>query len=165
MQKVIVTGIVMTLISCYPNRGNVIYPLGERDILLFLNSDEWMLKEVCVDKDCQEISDEEYPFGIETSKVVPNYCTKEKGDFYTIGKYYWQTNPETYENSKIIFSDPDYFKISKFGQNGNEIEIKLCTPNGYYSGVLKIVDGSTIKIIANRPEYDKKEVVQVYKKK
>ena len=158
--------LVMTIIGCCPNKGNVIYPLGERDLLLFLNSDGWKLNQICVDGNCKEIINEEaYPFGIDTESTVPNYCTNEKGDFYTIGKYHWQFNPETFEKSISIFSDPDYFKISKFGKNGNEIKIKLCTPNGHYSGTLRILDGATIQIIANRPEYEKKKVIKVYKKK
>lgn len=106
-----------------------------------------------------------YPFGIDTESAVSNYCTEEKGDFYTIGKYHWQIDPETFEKSVSIFSDPEYFKISEFSNNSHEIEIKLCTPDGYYSGTLKIIDSATIQIIANRTEYGNKKVIQIYKKK
>ena len=156
----------MTIISCYPNKGNVIFPLGKRDLLLFLNSNDWKLNQLCLNGNCEEIIDgETHPFGIDTENVVPNYCTSEKGDFYKIGKYCWEIDPVTFKKSVFILSDPEYFKISKFDANGNKIKIKLCTPNGYYSGTLKIIDATTIQIIANRHEYEKKEVIQVYKKK
>ena len=166
MDKAVLIVLVMAIIGCCPNKGNVIYPLGERDLLLFLNSNDWKLNQICVDGNCNEIINEEaYPFGIDTENTVPDFCRNKRGNFYTIGKYHWQMDPETFEKSISIFSDPDYFKISILGNNGNEIKIELCTPNGHYAGILKIIDGVTIQIIANRPEYEKKEVIQVYTKK
>lgn len=179
---------MMIMISCFPNNRNIVYPLGKRDVLLFLHSEAWKLDQICLDGNCKEVSMEDgYPFGIDTENVVPNYCGGEKGAFYTIGKYYYQTDPESFETSISIFSDPDYFTLqptsasallkrccskpgdaqytlTESGNNGNEIKIQLCTPNGHYPGKLKIVDAVTIQIIANRPEYDNKEVIQVYKK-
>jgi hypothetical protein len=166
MDKAVLMVLVMATIGCCTNKGNITYSLGEQSLLRFLNSNDWELKQICVNGNCKDIVNQEaHPFGIDTENAVPNYCTKETGDFYTIGKYHWFDNPETFEKSISIFSDPDYFKISKFDNNGNEIKIKLCTPNGRYPGTLKIIDGATIQIIANRPEYEKKEVIQVYKKK
>jgi hypothetical protein len=165
MNNAVLIGLVMTVIGYFPNKGNVIYPLVKRDLLLFLNSNDWKLTQLCLNGNCEEIIDgDTHPFGIDTENVVPNYCTSEKGDFYTIGKYYWQIDPVTFEKSEAIFSDPDYFKLSESGANGNKVKIKLCTPNGYYSGILKIIDTTTIQIIANRPEYENKQVIQVYKK-
>lgn len=165
MNKAIWLAMAVLWISACQNRGWVIHPLGERDLLLFLDNDEWAVTEVCIEGNCKAISGEEnLPFGIETSKIVPNYCSDEKGDFYTIGLYYWHTNPITYEIAKSFFSCPDYFKIVRFSRRGSHIQIKLCTPNGYYPGKLEVVDGFTIKITANRPEYDDKEVVMIYKK-
>lgn len=166
MNKAVLLILAMAIIGCFTNRENVIYPLSERDLLLFLNSSDWKLIQICVDGNCEEtINDEEYPFGIDTENAVINYCTNEKGYFYTIGKYHSFFDPETFEKRVAIFSCPDYFKISEFGNNGNEIKINLCTPYGYYSSTLKIIDAETIQIVANRPEYKKMEVIQVYKKR
>jgi hypothetical protein len=166
MSKLVLIGLVMTILSCYPNRGNVIYPLTKRDLLRFLNSKDWTLHQICVNGNCKEITDEDTPtFGIDTEKVFTNYCTSEKGNFYIIGKYCWLLDPETFEMYTTVLSCPDYFSISEFANNENETKIKLCTPDGYYLGTLKIIDATTIQIITSRPDYEEQQVIQVYKKK
>lgn len=134
--------------------------------MLFLNSDDWKLYQICVDGNCKETSSEDdYPFGIDIQNPVPSYCSDEKGVFYTIGKYYWQTDPESFQKGVATSSDPDYFTIIEYGRDGKSVNIRLCTPEGYYSGKLRVIDAITIQIIANRPEYEGTEVIQVYKKK
>jgi hypothetical protein len=44
MSKLVLIGLVMTILSCYPNRGNVIYPLTKRDLLRFLNSKQQVIQ-------------------------------------------------------------------------------------------------------------------------
>ena len=165
MDKAVLMALVITITCCYSNKGQVVFPSGERDLLQFLNSDDWKLHQICVDGNCKETSSEDdYPFGIDTQNPAPSYCSDEKGDFYTIGKYYWQTDPETFQKSVATCSDPDYFTIVEYGRDGKDVNIRLCTPDGYYSGLLKVIDAVTIQIIAERPEYEGKEVIQVYKK-
>lgn len=165
MQKFVLAGLLMTLASCSPGKGGVASPFGKEDLLLFLNSDDWVLHQICQNGNCETASDNEtYPFGIDTNNAVANYCSDEQGEFYTIGKYNRTFDPETYEIKTALHSDPDYFKISETGYNRSNIKIMLCTPYGYYSGVLKIIDASTIQIIAKRPEYENKEVAQIYKR-
>ena len=165
MEKFILAGLLMTLASCSPGKGGIAYSLEKEDLLLFLNSDDWTLYQICLNGNCETMSDNEpCLFGIDTHNIASNYCTSEQGAFYTIGKFNRAFDPETFEKKTALRSDPDYFKISETIYNRNKIKIMLCTPYGYYSGVLKIIDASTIQIIAKRPEYENKEVVQIYKR-
>ncbi len=167
MKKTILTIVISIWTICSSIEAQIIFPSDRLSLLQFLNDERWELKVICVEGDCTPVEETyaDYPFGIETNKIKLNFCTDEKGDFYTIGKYYWRMNPETFETSKVINSCPEYFKIDDYDANRKEAQIKVCASSGYYSGKLKIVNEFTIEIITNRLEYDDKEVTQVYKRK
>lgn len=106
--------------------------------------------------------------GVETLEPAPNLCTGEPGDFFILGKYVlWTPDYGIGPKEVTTFSEPDYFRVlKKNNKNVNTFKIQLCTfeADGYYPGVLKIVDDLNFQIIANRPEYENKEVVKKFRR-
>lgn len=114
MKISILIGISIGLMSCLSNKTSLSSKMTKQDILEFLDVTAWTLRLICIEKNCEEVSDDLPLFGIEIGKPTANICTNEMGAFYILGQYASFIDPETYEKNIDVLSSPDYFKISKF---------------------------------------------------